>query len=118
MYQSFTDLPVWKQALVLSSKIFELSSTLPRNEDYGLTSQIRRAANSIGASIAEGFGREHKKDKRLFYSYARSSALETIHHLKYGTLVGYFRETDVSVLITDIEKSIFELSKLIKMLDS
>jgi len=59
-------MPVWQKAMELSVVVFDLSSSLPKSEDYGLTSQLRRAANSISANIAEGFGRNINKDKRQF----------------------------------------------------
>ena len=66
LFKSFTEMPVWQKAHELSAEIFKLTSILPRSEDYGLTSQLRRAANSISANIAEGFGRNINKDKRQF----------------------------------------------------
>ena len=65
-YNSFEDMPVWQMAMELAVKIFKLTETLPRKEDYGLTSQIRRAALSIPGNIDEGFGRKHTKDKLNF----------------------------------------------------
>lgn len=66
MYKSFEDMTVWQLAHQLSVEVFLLSHQLPRSEDYGLTSQIRRAANSISANIAEGYGRKTSKDKVNF----------------------------------------------------
>lgn len=114
MYKSFTELPIWKQAMTISTKIFKMTNNLPRKEDYGLTSQIRRSANSIGANIAEGFGRSHTKDKINFYVYARGSSYETIHHLLYGKNVKYFDAELASEIINDIEKVIYEINKIIK----
>lgn len=54
--KSFEDMPVWQKAMKLAVDVFGLTKNLPRNEDYGLTSQIRRAALSVSANIAEGFG--------------------------------------------------------------
>lgn len=51
MYNNFRDMPVWKDSLNLSESIFKLTLTLPKSEDYGLTSQLRRSANSISANI-------------------------------------------------------------------
>ena len=81
---------VWRMANKLSYQVFELTKDLPRSEDYGLTSQIRRSANSISANIAEAFGRRTKKDKRNFYIVARGSTFETQSHLLYGKKVKYF----------------------------
>ncbi len=65
-YTSFSEMPVWKKALELSIKVFQLTIDLPKEEAYGLTSQIRRSANSVSANIAEGFGRKNTKDKIHF----------------------------------------------------
>lgn len=61
----------------LRSKSFWVKSSLPKQEDYALAFQIRRAALSISDNIAEGFGRETVKDKKHFYVIARESALKT-----------------------------------------
>ena len=90
MYKSFREMPVWQKAMELSIQVFQLSNSLPRSEDYGLTSQLRRAANSVSANISEGFGRNINKDKSQFYIIARGSAFETQNHLIYRREVGYF----------------------------
>ncbi|MDZ7795680.1 MAG: four helix bundle protein [Candidatus Marinimicrobia bacterium] len=114
MFKSFTDMPVWQTALELSEKIFMLSSNLPKWEDYGLTSQIRRSSNSISSNIAEGFGRNGKKDKCYFYIVSRGSAYETQHHLIYGQKIGYFPEDKVKTLIKHYNNLIYDLNKIIK----
>ena len=96
-------------AMELAVKIFKLTETLPRKEDYGLTSQIRRAALSIPGNIAEGFGRKHTKDKLNFYYDSRASLAEAKSHLIYGQRVGYFNQVeyeDVEGLISCIWKEI------------
>lgn len=113
-YRKFYDLPVWKNALKVSKKIYKMTSKLPKKEDYGLTSQLRRAANSIGANIAEGFGRKKKLEKVQFYSYSIGSSHETIHHLLYGQEIGYFEKEKVKKLVEKIDKIIFNLNKIIK----
>ena len=116
MYKSFTDMEVWQDANRLSLQIFQLSSELPRSEDYGLTSQIRRSANSISANLAEGFGRKTKRDKANFYIIARGSAFETQSHLLYGMKVGYFEDDATKETINEYGKLIHGLNKLIKSL--
>ena len=59
----------------LAVNIFDLTKSLPRSEDYGLTSQIRRATLSVSANIAEGFGRDTSLDKKRFYIMAKGSLL-------------------------------------------
>ena len=58
MYKSFRDMPVWQKALDLSDIVFLLTVSLPKSEDYGLTSQLRRSSNSVTGNIAEAFGRK------------------------------------------------------------
>ena len=86
-YLSFEDMAVWRKAMDLATRIFYLTENLPRREDYGLTSQIRRSALSITGNIAEGFGRKHTKDKLNFYYDSRGSLAETKSHLIYGQKV-------------------------------
>ena len=107
---------VWQLASKLSVEIFQLTSALPRSEDYGLTSQIRRSANSISANIAEGFGRKTAKDKSNFYVFARGSAFETQNHLIYGTKAGYFEQNKTDKLLKEYNQLAFDLNKIIKSL--
>ena len=116
MYKSFREMPVWQKAMELSIQVFKLSSSLPRSEDYGLTSQLRRAANSVSANIAEGFGRNTSKDKSNFYIISRGSAFETQNHLLYGKDVGYFESEISKEIISNYDELIHELNKLLKSL--
>ncbi len=115
-YRSFEEMPVWQKANKVAIEIFNLTTALPRSEDYGLTSQIRRSSNGISACLAEGFGRNTKKDKSNFYIIARGSAYETESHLLYGKGVGYFSTQSVEDLISDVNEIIHDLNKLIKSL--
>ena len=117
-YKSFRDFPVWKESLEISNKIFKLTEYLPRKEDYGLTSQMRRSANSISANIAEAFGREHLKEKQNFYRYSRGSANELQSHLLYGKKVKYFSTAIVEKYDNEIEEIIISLNKIIKTLNN
>jgi len=74
-------MPIWKEAMNIAEQIFTITDNLPKKEDYGFTSQIRRAALSISANIAEAFGRNHTLDKINFYYFARGSLTETQSHL-------------------------------------
>ena len=112
-YHSFEEMPVWQKAMDLAIKIFSLTERLPRKEDFGLTSQIRKSGLSVPGNIAEGFGRKHTKDKVNFYYDARGSLAETKNHLIYGYRVGYFKKgefVEYSDLIKDIWR---ELNSLI-----
>ena len=116
MYNDFQDLPVWKEAMDVAVRVFALTESLPRKEDYGLTSQIRRSTLSISDNIAEGFGRHHTNDKIKFYLYSRGSANESKNQLIYGNKVGYFEKEAVAELIVVLNKVIESLNKLIKSL--
>ncbi len=116
MYHSFTDMPVWKLALEMATAVFNITLELPRSEDSGLTSQIRRSSNSCSANIAEGFGRKTQKDKSHYYIMARGSAFETQSHLKYGNKIGYFDDQVTEKLFRQYADFIFEINKLISSL--
>ena len=116
-FNSFEEMPVWQKAMDLAVRIFELTENLPKKEDYGLTSQIRRSALSVPGNLAEGFGRKHTKEKLNFYYVSRGSLSETKSHLIYGNRVRYFSDVIFeyhSRLIEDVWK---ELNSLIVSLE-
>lgn len=117
MYKSFRDMPVWQNALDLSDIVFEMTNSLPKSEDYGLTSQIRKSSNSSTANIAEAFGRKTKKDKSHFYIISRGSVFETQSHLLYGNKIGYFEEKKTEGLFEQYSELIHELNKILKSLE-
>lgn len=77
--KTFEDLIVWQKSHQLVLAIYKTSSNFPKEEVYSLTSQIKRAAMSVPANIAEGFGRKGLRDKLRFYNIARAS----LHEVKY-----------------------------------
>ena len=109
-------MPVWQKANKLATEVFQLTAPLPRSEDYGLTSQIRRSSNSVSGNIAEGFGRHTSKDKSFFYTIARGSAFETQSHLLYGQQVEYFTPEKVENLYQEYNALILELNRLMRAL--
>ncbi|MGS2738315.1 four helix bundle protein [Sinomicrobium sp. M5D2P17] len=80
-YQTFEDLEVWKLARQLKKDIRKLTCEFPKEEKYKLTDQVIRSSRSIGANIAEGFGRFHYKENSKFCRNARGSLMETLNHL-------------------------------------
>jgi four helix bundle protein len=116
MYSTFEDMPVWQKAMDLAEQVFAITESLPKKEDYGLTSQIRRSALSVSANIAEGFGRHHTKDKLNFYYASRGSLAETKSHLIYGFKVHYFNSSEFTRLARLVENIWEELNKLIASL--
>lgn len=85
----FTDLIVWQESHRLVVTIYKTTKLFPREEIFGLSSQMRRAAVSITSNIAEGFARKNKKEKLQFYNVARSSLVELESQLYVARDVGY-----------------------------
>lgn len=86
---SFEDLIVWQKSHQLTLEVYKLSEAFPPSEQYGITSQMRRAAYSIPSNIAEGFAKRGIKDKLRFYNISQGSLQELkyfiilTHDLKY-----------------------------------
>lgn len=85
----YTDLDVWMQARVLVSQVYRSSQSFPKEETFGLTSQLRRAAISIPSNIAEGCGRSTDKDSTHFFFIARGSLYELETQLYLALDMGY-----------------------------
>ena len=109
-------MPIWQEAMNTAEEIFRLTEKLPKREDYGFTSQIRRSALSIPANIAEAFGRNHTLDKINFYYFARGSVTETQSHIEYGKRVGYINNKSANELDEKLKKLYQNLNKLITTL--
>jgi len=102
--KSFEDLEVWKRAKELAVKIYKITTTFPKDEIFGTTSQIKRAVLSVPANIAEGFGRYHYLDKAKFYLNARGSLFELKSHLLVATDLKFMNETLTKQLTEDIDQ--------------
>ena len=79
--RGFKELKVWQKAHEMTVAVYETTRTFPREELYGLTSQLRRSAASIGANIAEGCGRRSDGEMARFLQIARGSASEIEYHI-------------------------------------
>lgn len=87
--RSFTDLNAWKEGHKLVLMIYEETKSFPKEELFGLVSQMRRAAVSITSNIAEGFSRQSYKEKIQFYSIAQGSITEIQNQLLIAKDVGF-----------------------------
>ena len=87
--RSFRDLVVWQKAHQFVLAIYRLTKEFPADERFGLTSQIRRAAVSVAANIAEGFSKRGKPDKARFFNIAQGSLEEVHYYLILGSDLGY-----------------------------
>jgi four helix bundle protein len=89
MGRSFKDLVVWQRAIQLTLEIYNLTSSFPDSERFGLTSQLRRAAVSVASNIAEGYGRSTKGEYIQFLGHARGSACEVETQLVIAKALGF-----------------------------
>lgn len=87
--RSFRDLIVWQKAHALVLAVYRLTNRFPADERFGLTSQIRRAAVSVAANIAEGFSKRGKSDKARFMNIAQGSLEEIHYYLILGNDLGF-----------------------------
>lgn len=90
--KSFTDLKAWQEGHRLVLMIYETTRNFPKEEQFGLVSQVRRAAVSITSNIAEGFSRQSFKEKIQFYSIALGSLTELQNQLLVAKDVNYINE--------------------------
>lgn len=97
--KSFESLTVWQEAQNLAVAVYKETKRFPKEELFGITSQLRRAASSVSANIAEGFGRSSKNDKLHFYTIAYGSLLETKNFLYLSAKLGYIDESTLRTLI-------------------
>ncbi|MBW8014715.1 MAG: four helix bundle protein [Planctomycetes bacterium] len=102
----FTDLLVWQKAHHFVISVYRRSETFPKNEIYGLTSQLRRAAVSIPANIAEGFGKKSIKDKMRYLNISQGSLEECRYYLILAKDLGYC-DTNMEMAVLE------EVSKLL-----
>jgi four helix bundle protein len=97
--QSYRDLEVWQVSMDLAEQCYLTTRKFPKDELFGMTSQIRRAAASIPANIAEGQGREHTKEFLHFLSVARGSLMEVETHLLLCDRVGLLTQEKLDLLL-------------------
>ena len=110
-------LSVWQRAVNLVVAIYKATASFPRDERFGLTSQIRRAAVSIPANIAEGAARDSQKEFTYFLSNAQGSASELETELLIAQKLGYLDPTRYATMRNEIDsvgRMIFGLSQSIK----
>uniref|UniRef100_UPI000A01F575 four helix bundle protein n=1 Tax=Methylosarcina fibrata TaxID=105972 RepID=UPI000A01F575 len=115
--QSYQDLEVWQRGMQLAKQAYKLTGQFPREELYGLTSQIRRAAVSVPANIAEGWGRHYQAEFIQFLRTANGSRTELETHLILAVQIGLIDETQIQPLIeqsTILGKQMLALERSLK----
>jgi len=109
---SFEKLEVWIEAKSLAKEIYKLTNNFPKEEKFGLTSQLRRASVSICSNIAEGSARKTNKDKAHFTTIAFSSAVEVLNQLILIYELNFITKDTYLKLREDIESITNKLNAL------
>ena len=102
--RSFKDLIVWQKAHAFVLEVYKLSEKFPKSEIYGLTSQLRKAAVSIPANIAEGFKKETAKDKAKFMNIAQGSIEECQYYMILTKDLNYGETEDMKNHLNEVSK--------------
>ncbi len=116
--EDFKDLRVWEKAYELTLSVYKKTGGFPKEEMYGLTSQLRRATCSIGANIAEGCGRRSDPEMRRFLQIARGSANEVEFHLLLAKDLQFLTSDDFKNLETMVLEIQRMLASLVKRLSA
>lgn len=102
-FRGYRDLRAWQQAMGLVTEIYRITRTFPKEELYGLVSQLRRAAVSIPSNLAEGHGRNSRNEFRQFIGQARGSLSEVETQLEIARNLGYVRADVADALLEQAE---------------
>jgi four helix bundle protein len=111
---SYQQLEIWQKSMILVTTIYQITSTFPKAEIFGLTIQMRRAAVSIPSNIAEGWGRKLTKEFIQYLRIARGSLLELETHLIISQNLGYIENQISNKLLL----STLEINKMINSMIS
>jgi four helix bundle protein len=117
-YKTYKDLDVWIKARILVGHVYRITTSFPKEELYGLTSQIRRCAISIPSNIAEGYGRQYKKETLQFLHIARGSLYELETQLYISFDLKFISENELNGIVTMIEECRKLLSGLIRYFEN
>jgi len=107
--KSFRDIKAWEKSHALTLRVYCVTATFPRDELYGLTSQLRRACSSIPTNIAEGCGRNTDGELRRFLEIAMGSASETEYHFLLARDLGYIDDT----VFDELTSSVTEVKRML-----
>ena len=116
--RKFEDLSAWQLASSLAVAVFRLTERGDASGDRAYQEQIRRAADSAPANIAEGFGRFRPREFAQFLRIARASLLETRSHILSGQSKGYFSDADAGELLRIQDRATGATTKLVRYLDA
>jgi four helix bundle protein len=116
--KTFEDLIVWQEAHEFVLGVYRFTDSFPKSELYGLTSQLRRAAVSIAANIAEGFKKTGKADKARFFNTSQGSIEECRYYLVLSRDLNYGDPKDLGLLLDEVSKLLTSYRRAVLTSDS
>jgi len=116
--KSFMDLKIWQKGIYLVEQVYAVSRNFPKEEMYGLKSQLRRSAVSIPSNIAEGFARLHNREYRNFLYISLGSCAELTTQIIIASRLKYIDKTKADTLLNEIEEISKMTMSLIKKLNT
>ena len=115
--KNYKDLDIWKRSIGVVENIYKITKNFPKEEMYGLTSQLRRSAVSIPSNIAEGFARFSNKEYKQFLFISLGSCAELSTQIIIALRLGYFKNKEADKLLNEIDEISKMTMSLIKKLD-
>jgi four helix bundle protein len=115
--RDYRDLIVWQEAMEIAEVVYVLTRSFPREEAFGLTSQMRRAAVSIPSNIAEGFGRAQRRTFVQFLRIAQGSLKELETQAQLSARIGMLPAADASALLVRCERLGKRLVQFVRALE-
>ena len=115
--RTFKDLDVWQRSVLFATEIYVVTKSFPKEETYGLISQLRRAAVSIASNLAEG-SKKDKKEFSHFIKIAQGSGAEIETQLIISNNLGFLNKDEFQKLLTELESIMRMLSSLYKSVTS
>ena len=108
--RDFKTLTVWRKAHLLTLRVYQITSSFPPEEKYGLTSQLRRSSASVPTNIAEGCGKESERDFARFLSISSGSASEAEYQFMLAKDLGYIQEN----VYIELDRDVNEIKKMLR----
>lgn len=113
MVTKYEDLEIYRISVEIAVEVYKLTKKFPKEEIYGIVDQLKRAVTSIGANIAEGFGRYYYKDKLIFFYHSRGSLFEVRHFLEISYRIEYISIEERDNLFRKIDNLTVKLNNFI-----
>jgi four helix bundle protein len=114
--KTYRDLEIWQKGILLVKDVYRITEAFPKQEMYGLVSQMRRSAVSVPSNVAEGFRRYHNKEYKQFLYIALGSCAELETHITIAKELQYIQKDLESDLLESIDHICRMISNLIKKL--